>query len=81
MKIKCNEKQLRLMAEAIEFYSRYLAGQLTDFPLLFKGICGRKTKEQEVMILYGLHLQLSNEGYGIMIQTKVQELAEKIYQR
>ncbi len=73
MKIECNEKQIRLIAGALEYYSRHLSGQL-EITLFPEPVWCRMVKEGKdynvaqsiinVAKIYGWDLR-PNESFGV----------------
>ncbi len=81
MKIECNEKQIRLIAEALEYYSRHLSGQLeiTLFPELVWCRMVKEGKDYNVAQgiinlakIYGWNLS-ANENIGVGKSKKLTE--------
>ena len=71
LKIELSEKQLLIMREALEFYSRFLSGQVDDIPDELKFKCNRNGRGDELReaqqklkrVLFPELLH--NEAYGV----------------
>lgn len=71
--INCNEKQLLLICEAVEFYHRFMSGQLDALPNELKFRCDDKTRLSQTLAQLKTVLfpeLFGNEAYGVGAPTK-----------